>query len=374
MSANLDPAHVAVLATTVSEYSKGAEDLTVRNRPLLSYARKYNRFQYNCSGTSSTWQVKYKQPPISQAGDDGNISFNVNTAYKQATLPWRGYQGTDRLTELQKQMNKGLPALINLYEGKVDELIQSFNDTFPSQLYVDGNASGYENAFHGLNSFTGAANSAATNLVSNPSDSYAGLTTNLGTYGGTWTANRSSSESPQYPNATIAKDWPWGSGTSEYDFWAPKLVNTTGTGWTGSTKFQDNCEEVINRTSLWLASTGGSDGPMLGVFGGDMFGDIRKFFAARNRQIVPNKEATDLGFGDTINLNGVALIHDFDCPASSGFMFRVSAMKLKFLYSKMFEIKGPEYDIHTNSYLMLLNCYGNAQFSPKHVAKLNAYA
>jgi len=374
MSANLDPAHVEVLATTISDYSKGAEDNTIRNRPALAYMRKYNRFEFGCSGTSSTWQVKYKKPPISQAGDDGNIQFNVNNNHKQATLPWRGYQGTDRLTELQRQENKGLQALVSLYETKVDDLISSFEDTFPSQFYVDGNATGYESAFHGLGSFTAAANSAAGNMVSTPNDSYAGLTTNLGNYGGTWSANRSSAETPQYPNATLAKDWPWGSGTSEYDFWAPKLLNATSTAWTGSTKFQDNCEEIINRATLWLNSTGGAAGPMLCLFGSDLFGDIRKFFSARQRQIVPHKDSEDLGFGDSLNLNGAAIIHDFDCPASSGFCFRVNSVKARFLYKKMFELKGPEYDISTNSYLMLLNCYGNFKFSPKHVCKIYGYA
>ncbi len=374
MSANLDPAHVEVLASTVADYAKGAEDLTIRNRPALSYMRKYNRYKFNCSGTSMDWGVKYKKAPISQGVDDVNIQFNVNSNHKRASLPWRGYIGTDRLTDFQREQNKGLPALISLYETKAEDLKTSFEDTFPSQFYVDGSASGYESAFHGLNSFCGAANSGAGNLICTPNDSYAGLTTNLGTYGGTWTANRSSSASPQYPNATLAKDWPWGNGSTEYDFWSPKLLNFSSTAWTGSTTFADNCSDIINRATLWLNATGGSAGPLLCLLGSDMFGDLRKFYETRNRQIVPHKESEDLGFGDTLNINGAAVIHDFDCPASTGFIFRMNAVKAMFMKSKMFEMRGPEYDIASNSYLMLLTCYGNFQFSPKHVCKIYGYA
>lgn len=377
MSANLDPEHIAVLTTTISQYVKGAEDHTIRERLLLAYMKKYGRISKNNSGTSMTWQVEYSQPQMRQLGDAGEMTFAQHTAHKQATLDWRGYVITHQMSERQRLMNRGPEALVNLYAEQTPKLIKKFNDGLAGQFYVDGNASGNENAIHGFDSCTTGANAAAGNLIATPNDSYAGLTTNLGTYGGSWTANRASTESPRYPNATLAKDWPYGSGSSEYDFWAPKLVNSTSTAWgTGSALFKDNCDRVIRRTNIWMRSTGGTgNAPTLFIFGPDMYADVEEFYAAKERIIVPHAETENLGFsGKSMQVNGTAVVFDFDCPASSGYAVKVSDIELCCLYGSMYDVKGPEFDIKTNAYLTRLGFFGNMKFNPKNIAKISALA
>ncbi len=377
MSANLDPEHIAVLMTTISQYAKGAEDATIRERLLLSYLKKYGKISKNNSGTSMTWQVEYSQPPMRQLGDAGEITFSEHVAHKQATLDWRGYVVTDQLPEKQRLMNRGPEALVDIFKTKTDRLIKKFQDGIGGQMYIDGNASGNENALHGFDSCTTGANAAATNLIATPNDSYAGLTTNLGNYGGSWTANRASTEDPRYPNATLAKDWPYGSGSSEYDFWSPKLVNSTSTKWgDGTADFKNHCDRVIRRTNIWMRSSGGSgNAPTLFLFGADMYADIEDFYAAKERIIVPHAETENLGFGGkSMQVNGTAVIFDFDCPASAGYALKVSDIELCCLYGNLFDVKGPEFDIKTNSHLIRLGFFGNMKFNPKNIAKISALA
>ncbi len=376
MSANLDPEHLAVITTTISKYAKGAEDATIRQRKLTSYIKKRGNIKYGQSGTSLTWQVEYSQPQMRQMGDAGEITFAEHNAFKQATLDWRGYVITDQMTEKQKEINKGPEALINLFGTKTQRMIKKFNDGLNAEFYVDGNATGNENRLHGFGSCTGAANTAAGNLIATPNDTYAGLVTNLANYGGTWSANRTTAESPRYPNATLAKDWPWGSGTSEYDFWAPKLVNASSTAWGtgGSTYFKDNCEQIIRRTNLWLLSTGNGGSPAF-FFGPDWYGDIMTYYSAKQRIMVPHKETEDLGFaGESINIDGTGIVFDFDCPAQCGYGLKLDDIELHSLYSGLFNVRGPEFDIQTNSYLTRLGFFGNLKFNPKNVAKITSQA
>lgn len=376
MSANLDPEHIAVVSTTISQYAKGAEDNTIRRRILLSLLRKNGKITYKNSGTSMTWQVEFSQPPMRQNGDAGEITFAEHVAYKPCTLDWRGYVITDLFTEKQMLMNRGPEALINVYESKAKNMIKSFDSGINAQFYIDGNATGNENAIHGFKSCTGYTTPAATDLIGTPNDSYAGLTTNLATYGGTWTAARSSAETPQFPNATLAKDWPYGSGTSEYDFYSPKIVNSTSSNWgTGSTSWSDNCERVISRTNIWLRSTGGDGGaPIMFMFGSDMFSGVRDYYSAKQRIMVPHKESEDLGFGDTLNLDGCGIAYDFDCPASSGFGLKISEIELACMFDSLFSVEGPEKDMRTGSYLTKLGFFGNMKLKPKHMAYIAALA
>lgn len=370
MSANLDPEHIAVLTTTISQYAKGAEDNTIRRRILLAMLRKNGKITYGNSGTSLTWQVEFSQPQMRQLGDAGEITFAEHIAYKQCTLDWRGYVITDLLTEKQMLMNRGPEALVNLYKTKTDNMIKSFNAGINAQFYVDGNASGNENAIHGFGSCLGYSNAAAGNLIATPNDTYAGLSTNLGTYGGSWTAAGTA------PNATLAKDWPYGSGDSEYDFFAPKILNATSSAWgTGSTTWSDNCERVISRANLWLRATGGDGGaPIMFLFGTDMFAGIRDYYSAKQRIIVPFKEAEDLGFTDTFNIDGCGVGYDFDCPAASGYGLKIAEMELACMYDSLYAVEGPEKYMRTNSYLTKLGFFGNMKLKPKHMAYIAALA
>lgn len=376
MSANLDPEHLAVVTTTISQYAKGAEDLTIRRRILLALMRKYGKITYGNSGTSMTWQVEFSQPQMRQHGDAGEITFSEHTAYKQLNLDWRGYVITDLLPEKQRLANRGPQALVNLYKSKTENMIKKFNSGINGQFYVDGNASGNEAAIHGFESCLGVTTPAATDLIGTPNDTYAGYSTVLGTYGGTWTANRTTAETPRYPNATLAKDWPWGSGSSEYDFLAPKIVNATSSNWgTGSTAWKDNCEKALRRANLWLRDTAGDSGaPIMFLFGSDYYGDIQDYFSAKQRIMVPHKESEDLGFSDTMNFDGAGIAHDFDCPAMTGYGLKIGEMELACMYDSLFAVEGPEHDIRTGNYLTKLGFFGNMKLQPKCMAKIAALA
>jgi hypothetical protein len=259
---------IGVIHSTRAKYMKGASDLTIRKRLLLSMLKKRGRILYNQSGDELKWQVRKSKPPINQYADGGVIDFAAHDGLEQLLLDWRGYVGTDTISKKQNAMNKGEEALVKMFQTKSNELMKSIDENFSGELYKDGSAAGRESCVHGLETFMGTGTTTAADRIAKPDDTYGGKDTDLGSYGGLWTSNLTT-----YPNASVATDWPDGQGDSEYDFNTPKIVNWSSTNWgTSSTAWEDNAWRAVSQAITWLTTTGGIDGtPSICVMAPNMF-------------------------------------------------------------------------------------------------------
>lgn len=366
---------VGIVHSTRPRYMKGASDLTIRKRLLLAMLKRRGRFEYNCSGDQLQWQLEFSQPPVTQNADGGVVDFANHDAFRKVIIDWRGYIATDTLTKKQHGMNKGDEALINLFNTKQKRLRKAVSDTFAGELYRDGSAAGRENAIHGLETFMGAGTVTAGDRIAAPSDSYGNnaLSTVPGALGGSW-----SEVAATKPNASLATDWPDGSGDVEYDFNSPKLINWSSTDWgTSSTDWEANAWRVISQGITWLTTTGGDDGmPTLIPMSANLFQGYKNAQEVKTRINIPHKESQDLGFGQTLNQDGVGLYPDFDCPINTGYFLNLNQMSVKSLYNELFWMEGPDKDARSGwSYLWGTGFYGNVQYeSPKHFGKFANYA
>jgi hypothetical protein len=367
---------VGIINSTMPKYMKGASDLTLRSRLMLALLRQKGRIQYNGSGDECRWQVEFSQPPVEAYGDGGTIDFANHDAFRQLSIDWRGYNATDAISMKQGAMNSGMEALINLFATKQSRLMKSITNTFNGELFKDGEEAGRGNAVHGLETFMGAGACAAGDIVAQPSDTYGlgALSTALGNQGGTWTSVLTTS-----PNATVAKDWPYGSGNAEFDFLSPKLVNWSSTNWGtgGSTQWEDNCWRAIGAMITFLTVTNSQEGmPDICLLASNLMQGYKNHNEVIRRIEIPHSAANDLGFkGNTLNQDGCAIQPDFDCPANTGYCLNLDKMTLISLMPDLFWTKGPTEDPRTNwSTIWGTGFFGNAQYSPKHFGKLKNYA
>lgn len=364
--------HVAVVKATAPKYFKEASDLTFRRRLWLAMIEKYGQVEYNASSYSTVWDVEYSQPTVRQYGDAGDQEFVQHDALLQLHVDVRGYTVTDRLTKKQELMNKGQEQIYNLYKKKSENLLKALTDKFCGELYVDGNASGNENRLLGIQSFLGDDGATvAADIVARCSDTYAGQSTTQQAQGGNWSTNRATS-----PNATIATDWPFGSGDTEYDCLSPLLVNYSSTSWSsGQTAWSDNCEEVLRFARIVMAAKNGDERvPFLHMLDSSLYNDFLNFYSARNRIIVPHKESEDLGFGNVMQFEGAAVHFEFDVPADTGFGITPNQMELFSLQPQLFVPDGPEWSITKKGWLYEAGFFGNMRFQPKYFAKYSAFA
>lgn len=362
-----------VVKESAPAYIAGRADNTIRNRLLLMLLARYGRIKLNASSHKQYWDVKRGQHLITSYGDDGTIDFTRSDLYEQLFNDWRAYKGGDRLTEMNRLMLGGMTGIIDRYENTLDDMLDSLQDNFCGELIkVDGNLPANVNRVHGLETIfsydNGAGNVVAADRVCKPNDTYGGQSTAVGVHNTTpWTSVLTTK-----PSAAIGTDWPSGSGPSDYDWNAPKIVRWNADSWgTGSTAWEDNCERVIDQTIIWMTQTGGRKGrPTLFLLDGDLYWGYEQKVREKYRIYVPHKEANDLGFPDVLNQSGVAIQYDFDVPAQTGYGLNIYQMCLESLDTQLFSSRGPQYDIRSDSYLFLVGFFGNVRYNAKHFSKI----
>lgn len=381
MSTSLVPSssdeHLGLVRATAPRFFKGASDLTFRHRLWLAMLQRYGMLEFGASSFACTWDVEYSQPTVRQYGDSGDMQFNQHDALQQLTVNVRGYSATDRFTEMQKLMNQGQTQIVNEYKKKSERLVKRMMQVLCAELYTDGYASNNGRRFVGIESFMGDdGNTVVGDKIANPSDTYGGLSTALSNQGGNWSTNLGTGS---YPNATAASDWPFGSGDSEYDYLAPLLLNYGSTSWSSEASgWKNNCESVMRFAKITQTSRGAMDenaqAPFLHMLSSDLFFESQEYFGAKYRGWIPHKESHDLGFADTMMFEGAALVHEFDCPASTGYGIVPTMMELFLLTPQLYGFKGPEWAIEKMAYLYLCYVFGNLRFQPKFFSKYKNYA
>lgn len=365
---------MTVVQTTARKWLKGAIDNTIRKRLLFRLAEEKGRISLGHDGYDMNWDIEFRESPISPYGDGGVLTFSRRDNYRQLTLDWRGYKGTDLMTEKEYLMNSGAAAILRRYDKIIPNLLKALTNTFSGEWYVDGNATNNENRLHGLESFLGdAGNTVAADRIAKPTDTYAGRATTPASDGGSWSTDLGTGN---YPNATLATDWPFGSGDVQYDHMSPVLANISSTGWgTGSTAWQDNCEIIFTLMTNWLTHKGGEDGkPDVHMLGLDLFSDFQTKQLAKQQIIIPHTKAQDLGIGNVLNFNGVMVASDFDVPAGYGYTLNTDQLELLSLDKVLFHQHGPTWDDRTCEWLFQVGYFGNLRFNPKYFGKMKRYA
>lgn len=354
---------------TREQYHPTVVELVMRARLINAFMRKKGRIKTNMSGDHLAWVFKYKQAQPYQYGDGNPIQFPRLNNYAQAALDWNSYIAPDSLTWQESLVNKGNAALVRLSTQKMKDLMESMRDFFNGEYYGDGSGA---NELDGLEAMFATGTTVAADIVAQPSDTYAAVSTAVGTGSSTWTSGLATS-----PNAAIATDWPHGDGSSDYDYWAPLVVNDSSTAWgTGSQDWADNCTEVIRfMVEIQRKRCGAKATPDLFIVNSKRCIELKDKLETRFRTLTPHKEAEELGFPGTPSYEGVAINTDFNCPENVAYLVPTNALSLNTTTKRLFDSYGPEWQTDRMAWIMLSAFMGNLRAtSPKYMAKSAAVA
>jgi hypothetical protein len=368
------PEWARIVNTTIREYIRGEEPNVLRNRKLTALMRQKGRITFNHAGDNLDWKVRYKRAPLFGFADSDTLTFSRRNRWKTAVLPWRGYASTDSMTKKERLMNKSIPAIVNIYSNVAKLLLEDIEDNFEDELYIDGNASGNSKRLHGvesalaatqtINISTGAERTAnAADKAGAPADTYAGLTTGIGDYGGTWTGS-----------------WPDGTGDAHYDFWTPVIVNTTSTAFGGATDdFAGQGDEAIRYLIIRSQKNKSRRGQLdLILLYNAWYEQLLNLLDTKERFVSrPGRNEgslAKLGFTDVVNYDGVEVTWSFGVPDTTGYGFNVDEMELCSLQSQLFVPEGPDFDIASQSWRFSIDMYGNLKMNPRCMGKLTELA
>lgn len=364
-----------VVNTTLRKYNKEAEPTLVRNLPLTAVLENEGRIEKNATGDGYDWAFEIARAVV--AGNSGNtaLTFDAVDRYARAFLDYRGYVATDSMKKREFLKNRSPEALIRYYDKMAPKLYEDLERTIATEQYVDGNASGNSERIHGLESMfgttgqtidpsSGAVESydAADPFIA-PDDNYAGADTDLGAYGGDWSDG-------VWPISGGAA-----GGSDTYDCFSPILINVQSTYFAGATNtWAANCVEAIRLGITAVSKDASTKGIAdMGLLDRNWFRQLKTKLSSIERIDIsdPNNKMRQLGFRDTIEIDGVVFMGVFGVPANTGYILNSNHIRLVSMQKRLFETEGPVWDMQTRSYRVAVDFLGNMIFdSPKFFCKL----
>lgn len=364
-----------VVNTTIHKYIREVEVNILRNRKLLALMKSRGRITFNNSGDLADWKVRFKRAPMQGYADSDTLTFARRDRWRTAQIDWRGYAATDSMTKLERLKNKNTEAIVKVYSEIASNLMDDMDDQFGDEMYIDGNATGNGKRIHGTESWFSTSGASTKQPIGLPNDTYAGLLTTLGNYGGNWSTTGST---------TTATDWPTGTGDSHYDFWSPLIVDYTSavatstsagtTGWAATTKTWPNtCREALRYGIIKGRKNKSKKGMLdLILLNDELFRLFEEKIEGNERIVVQRGDKQGmyaLGFTDTINYEGVDVGYEYGVPTNVGYGWSMDNLELASLQGQMFVPEGPDMDIASQSYRFSIDFFGNMRVNPRYFVK-----
>lgn len=359
------------IATTIVNHLREEEIASLRKYKVFAALEGSGNIRTNMSGRGFDWEIQYRNHTPSGNNGETPRSFARQNLWKNAELEYRGAQVTDAIYKKEMLENRSAQALVNVAGKMASRLLTSMEQYLAKEWVVDGYAAGNELRFHGLESFmgyngtinvaTGAQRSAnAADPFASPSDTYAGLSTVLGAYGGSQKSGV----------------WPNGEADPEYDFYSPVICNVTSS-YFGGTSWSANCAKAI-REALHQTRRNDTkeDQVDMCLLNRRWFIDILNTLDEKERVIVSRTNGLrSYGFTDVFEFDGVEVSGENSIPANTGYGLAIGNMELLCMEGQLLNSEGPFYDEITQQYRYVVSTLGNLKFkSPRNFFKLAAVA
>ena len=370
-----------VIATTIVNHLREEELTTFRKFKVFAMLESSGNVLMNQSGRGFDWNVRYRNAPVSGNTGDTPRTFSRVNMWKKAELPWRGFTTTDAIYRREMLENRGQQALVDVASKMAERLQESLEQHLSYQPYRDGNASGNENDFHGMESFLAHAGtvdeSHATDVAAQdagggaadrfgfPDDNYAGLSTQLGYYGG----GRIGSTTGVWPDVPV---------DPELDFYSPVIINYNANsfhGASGGTTWKDNCVFAVREGIHQCKRNDTKEAQIdMVVLDRHLYIQFLNTYKDQERIVVERENGLRaLGFSDTVSLDGVELTSEYAVPNGAGYGISIGNMELRCLENQLMVAEGPFFSEETQSYRYACSTLGNFRFkSPRNFFKLAA--
>jgi len=362
------------IATTIVNHLREEEIASFRKFKVFAALEAAGNVRMNMSGRGFDWEVRYRNHTPTGNNGETPRTFARQNLWKRAELEYRGAQATDAIYKKEMLENRSAQALVNVAGKMASRLLESMEQYLGVEWTKDGYAAGNELNFHGIESFMGLAGGAtpqtlnvstgvartgnAADPFGAPGDTYAGLSTALGAYGG----------------SQITGVWPNGRADAEYDFYSPVIINTTSTYFGGST-WAANARKAI-REGLQQARRNDTKEDQIDMVLLDrrLYIDFLNSLDGQERTVVtpgrPNG-LRSMGFTDAIEFDGVEVSSDVSVPANTGYGLAIGNMELLSMEGQLLNSEGPFYDEITQQYRYVVSMLGNLKFkSPRNFFKL----
>lgn len=314
------------------------------------------RVKYRCGGNQIQWEPTLSARSIRAiSGNPSTTSFPSTTTEKVCLLPYRGYDLGEHITKLERLATQSSGG----YFGSIVKIVKDLNRDFMLDLnkkwIKDGNATG-TNDLHGMESIFAYTGLVSNSVFASPTDSYAGLTTNLGVTG-SWTAES-------------GNGWPTGSGDVEYCSFSPFICDVNNTAFNGTVaNWFYQWEEALNRTLTFLMVLQQVT-PDTCMMSPTKYAQAKDSLKGSTRfTTTADSNLVRLGHR-TLSYDGVEIWTDAGVTQDAAYLIPWDKLELRVMGAQLIEMEEDK-DISTGQWLYKLDSYLNLIFeSPAYFGKI----
>lgn len=336
--------NAALAATTINAHIRKIVERPVQEDRFLGALKKKGKIEYNASSYAFDWLVDILRRSVTWSAPDDPVSSPQYNRHKRATLPYRKCHMSEGFSKFTELANRGPEAQAKIIATAVKNMAVDCVKSLSAACWVDGNASGYTNQIHGLQSFTGndgAVQSASSLGFCGPSDTYANLNTGIGYYGGS------------------ATDFPIGTCASHAIFWSPLLADI-GSTWYGTTAtWAAQWRSIMSACNLYMR-VHNDERPDVYYMTPAMYRTVNDSLTASEQiNINRGKESLMASLGyETITFEGIDLIDEINCPSGTAWGVNFDHLTLRSMQSQLFE-KTDSRDDTVSTKNVTFDFYGN---------------
>ena len=363
-----------VIGTTIVNHLREEELTTFRKFKVFAMLESSGNVVMNQSGRGMDWNVRFRNAPVTGNTGDTPRTFSRVNMWKRAELPWRGFTTTDAIYRRELLENRGQQALVDVASKMAERLKESLEQHLSYQPYRDGSAPGFENDFHGMDSFLGyngtvsessgsvAAQATSSNTADRfgfPTDTYAGLSTQLGYYGG---GRANSATTGTWPNVPV---------DPELDFYSPLIINYNASSFnaSGNRNWRSNCVFAMREGIAGCKRNDTKEAQIdMVVLDRQLYVQFLNSYKDSERIMVSKENGLKaLGFSDTVSLDGVEITSEYAVPSGKGYGISIGNMELRCLENQLMVAEGPFFSEETQAYRYACSSLGNLRFrSPRN--------
>lgn len=372
--------------STISNYMRGVETkLGTKNR-FWAMLQKTGNIKYGEAGTDINWAVEYREVPLATNNMEQAVIPQRNDYVQRASIAPVGYAPSDMMTDREKLINgKGRSQLIDYFEEMAKRIERNATRQLREEVYVDSSASGNSQRLSGMETMMAATQTldltSATvagrtanqaDVVMYPNDTYAGLSTILGNYAGSWSSITTTSVSTAVKTA-----WPANKGTLSFDFFSPVGVLYDSSTWGGTANTWEQCCLFATRYMVVHMQRYNDDVTAVNkVFlDRDLYRSFLDKQDSKEHMYVESEYSLRaMGFEDTFMQDGVEISWEWGIPAAVGYGLNFAHVNYHSYFDTLWDIEGPTRQMLNKAYVVVANTFGNLRFdTPKYFAKLKAY-
>uniref|UniRef100_A0A6M3K8P1 Capsid protein n=1 Tax=viral metagenome TaxID=1070528 RepID=A0A6M3K8P1_9ZZZZ len=343
---------------TLSSYLAKTTEPIFTKEVLLGGLKAHGRIMYDQEGVDLNWAARYRRREVqASAGYNQGIDSPQTTTRRRASVPWRRFRMSESYGKFEKLANRGKARLFDVIGNLSAECVEDFLVSYAKRFFDDGNTTGSESlhGFESMFSYSALINAAAK--CGAPNDVYGNLYTTLGYYGGDWTADTS-----DY--------WPTGSGSVEYGFWSPLIIDTTNTNWVATTKtFPNTWQEALSFAIIFMETNQDTRFDMC-LMNPTILGQAKQSLIGTQRfELTQSSELTKMGFR-TLSYEGIEVMSQGGVPAGTTYLFRWDNLSLHSMFKQLIDVEEDK-DPNDSTTLYYFDNFSNMRFdSPAFFAKL----